>query len=419
MKLRKIIPALFFCLFLFAVSASAKTLQFTIGDNYVTVQDHIGIDSSVIDAAPFISNGRTLVPVRVIAETFGSKVEWDDPTDTVTISSKNNVIKLVIGSKAANVNGKSVALDVPANIYDSRTFVPIRFVTESLGYNVSYVDMTKDVIITDLPAIMNINGTKVSMETYNLIKYLDEYDFDGKKSAELVEYSKSVYSRIETAYKKYAYVFAKGDRISEAKKKEILAKLDEAYLDEDFLNDIVYGVYASWEEKLAYAELYDEKYAPEKQQPVYDETVIANAYKADYYSVDYIKIPEKNQDNLKKILAADEVVVAEGFDAAVEKFASDEAFEIVKGKVLLNKDVENPIFEIAIDLDENGVSEAVILDDGYYIIRKTALPPMTEEIRAIVIEKVSDDAVKEVEDNLKNMPVEYIVTSDNALDLAE
>ncbi len=422
MKLKKILPALFLFLFLFAVSASAKTLQLTIGDPYITVQDLRGIDTNNIDqegTAPFISNGRTLVPVRVIAESFGSKVGWDDPTDTVTITGKTTVIKLVIGSSTATVNGKNVKLDVPADIYNSRTFVPIRFVSEALGYNVSYVDMTKNVIISDLSAIMTIAGQNVTMDTYNLIKFFDEYDFEGKTSPELVEYSKNVYKRIESAYKKYNYVFSKGETLSEAKKKEINQKMYDAFEDEETLNKILDGVYVSWLEKLAYAEIYDEKYASDNLTPSFDETLIANKYKELYYSVDYIKIAEKNQDNLAKIIETEKAVAAEGFDTVYEKCAADETFSTVKGTVIAMDDSTNVLFDTSVDLEENGVSEAVILDDGYYIFKKSALPAISEEIKAQITENLAESAIKEREDELDGISVEVLISSDDALDLAE
>ena len=417
--LKKIIPVLFVCLFIFAIGASAKTLQLTIGDPFITVKDLKGIDTNKIDAAPFISNGRTLVPVRVIAESFGSKVGWDDATRTVTLTAGTKSIKLVIGSNVATVNGQSVKLDVPADIYGERTYVPIRFVTETLGYNVAYVDMTKDVVISDLPAIMDINGTKVTIDTYNLIKYFDKYDFTGKTSAELVEYSKDVYNRIETAYRKYSYVFAKGETISEAKKKEINEKMFNDFDDEDVLNNIVPGVYMSWQEKLAYAEIYDEKYAPEKQVPVYDETLVANSYNEKYYAVDYIKIGEKNQENLAKIIEIEQSIAADGWDAVEASLAEDAACSIVKGSLMAKEDYSNILFDTTVDLELNMVSEAVILEDGYYIARKVALPEISPEIKEELITHLADSAVKEVEDQLASIPCQYLVTSNDALDLAE
>ena len=90
------------------------------------------------DAVPFISNGRVMVPVRGVMEEFGATVEWLPATSQVSIKYKDKNVKLKIGSKTAEVNGKAVTLDVPATIKDGRTFIPTRFVAEQLGLKVGW-----------------------------------------------------------------------------------------------------------------------------------------------------------------------------------------------------------------------------------------------------------------------------------------
>lgn len=90
------------------------------------------------DAVPFISNGRVMVPVRGVMEEFGATVEWLPATSQASIKYKDKNVKLKVGSKAAEVNGKTVALDVPATIKDGRTFIPTRFVAEQLGLTVGW-----------------------------------------------------------------------------------------------------------------------------------------------------------------------------------------------------------------------------------------------------------------------------------------
>jgi len=84
------------------------------------------------DAKPFIDNGRTLVPFRVIAEALGAKVDWDGAQKKVTITKEESLVEIIIGNKTAKVNDTDVNLDVPAVVTKSRTFVPLRFVGESL-----------------------------------------------------------------------------------------------------------------------------------------------------------------------------------------------------------------------------------------------------------------------------------------------
>ncbi|RIX60586.1 hypothetical protein D3P08_00270 [Paenibacillus nanensis] len=89
---------------------------------------------------PIIKNGTTLVPFRKLFETLGFKVDWiETKTYRQAIGTKSSLtIKLTIDSKTAKVNDKDVALSVPAQIISGKTMVPLRFISENSGYQVSY-----------------------------------------------------------------------------------------------------------------------------------------------------------------------------------------------------------------------------------------------------------------------------------------
>ncbi|MDR1540943.1 MAG: copper amine oxidase N-terminal domain-containing protein [Clostridiales bacterium] len=91
-----------------------------------------------------IENSRTLVPVRIISEILGAKVEWDGNARTVEISDRGVLINLKIGSADASAGGKAYTLDAPAKIFSDRTYVPIRFIAEALGAEVGYIDNLSD-----------------------------------------------------------------------------------------------------------------------------------------------------------------------------------------------------------------------------------------------------------------------------------
>lgn len=105
----------------------------------------------VFDVDPFIEDGRTMVPFRAIFEAADSTVMWDQDTETViavkTEPKGTTSIALQIGSSEAFVNGVKVTLDKPALIKDERTFVPLRFVMESLGAKVDWDNDNYSVII--------------------------------------------------------------------------------------------------------------------------------------------------------------------------------------------------------------------------------------------------------------------------------
>ena len=90
------------------------------------------------DAAPYIADGRVLVPMRGILDPLGYTIHWQEHTQTVLAISKDTTISLPIHSKTAIVNGKQVPLDVPAEIKNGRTFVPLRFLSENSGAEVTW-----------------------------------------------------------------------------------------------------------------------------------------------------------------------------------------------------------------------------------------------------------------------------------------
>ena len=101
------------------------------------------------DQPPVIQNGRTLVPLRAIFEAMNASVEWDEATKTVTAKRANITVKLKVGSAQLYVNGKSVTLDVPAQIIGGRTMVPARAVAESFGANVDWDSIRQTVVIIE------------------------------------------------------------------------------------------------------------------------------------------------------------------------------------------------------------------------------------------------------------------------------
>lgn len=102
-------------------------------------------ESVLLDAAPFISQeGRTLVPIRFVSEAMDNEVGWNGETREVTI---NNNIVLQIDSVNAYVDGNQTTLDTAPVIVNDRTMVPIRFISEGLGYEVGWNEETREVTI--------------------------------------------------------------------------------------------------------------------------------------------------------------------------------------------------------------------------------------------------------------------------------
>lgn len=98
---------------------------------------------------PRIENNRTLVPIRAVTESLGAKVEWDEETQTITISKGENIVVLQIGSTTVTVNGTEQECEVAPEIENGRTLVPLRIISESLDENVEWDENSKTVIIEE------------------------------------------------------------------------------------------------------------------------------------------------------------------------------------------------------------------------------------------------------------------------------
>jgi hypothetical protein len=124
----------------------ATEIVLTVGKKEILVKGKVNL----IDVAPFIDkvSGRTLVPVRFISEFLGFEVVWDAQAKTVTIKDSSKTIILTIGNKTILINGKAYKIDVTPLIKDSRTFVPLRFISEAFGYQVNWDAKTQTVTIS-------------------------------------------------------------------------------------------------------------------------------------------------------------------------------------------------------------------------------------------------------------------------------
>ncbi len=88
------------------------------------------------EGASFIDNqSRTMIPLRIISERLGHKVEWNNATRTASIDNK---VHITIGKKVVKTSKGDIVMDTVAILKDSRTYVPLRFVVEALGYEVTY-----------------------------------------------------------------------------------------------------------------------------------------------------------------------------------------------------------------------------------------------------------------------------------------
>ncbi|CAG7624983.1 copper amine oxidase N-terminal domain-containing protein [Paenibacillus allorhizosphaerae] len=161
-NLRKVcIPAIILCAALLPLSAFAdeapagKTVnvQLKLGEDKIIINEQ-----AVVVEKPYITNGATLVPLRVITSAFGAALSWDSETQTVGLKSGTTTISLQIGSTTATVNGKTEQLEAAAELANGTTMVPLRFIAEKFGAKVTFDEKTSSV---------NISGTQSASSSDN------------------------------------------------------------------------------------------------------------------------------------------------------------------------------------------------------------------------------------------------------------
>ncbi len=118
-----------------------------IGNENVTT----GSIQKVLEVPPFIQNSRTMVPFRFIGEELGAEIGWDGEERKVEYKLGENILELWIGNNTARINGEDVMLDEDPSIrpfiINSRTVVPVRFISETLGFEVTWNNETQEITI--------------------------------------------------------------------------------------------------------------------------------------------------------------------------------------------------------------------------------------------------------------------------------
>lgn len=150
LKTKLIFMGLFTIFMLIAIPVNAASIKINIDGQNVTYSQ-----------PAIVKDNRTLVPLRGIFEDLGADVKWDQKTKTVNAVRGNTNVKLTIGSKNAMVNGQAKALEVPAQVINNSTLVPLRFISESLGASVGWDAGSKTITIETSTTSSDLCGDPV------------------------------------------------------------------------------------------------------------------------------------------------------------------------------------------------------------------------------------------------------------------
>lgn len=135
-------------------------------------QIRVEVDGSPVrfdDAAPKMTGGRVLVPLRAVLEKMGAEIKFDPATSVVTAIRGDKTVVLRLGSREASVNGQVMLLDVPAQAVSGRTYIPLRFFGEALGADVGWraydelvtITTSEDGVDTNVPPIVGGGNLRI------------------------------------------------------------------------------------------------------------------------------------------------------------------------------------------------------------------------------------------------------------------
>lgn len=152
-----------FALCFIVLTITAAITAYGISDVYVSIN---GEPVNFTGQKPVVSNGRTLVPLRGVFEKLGVSVGWDGDSKTVTAVKGDTMVKIAIDDKSFSVNGVEYEMDVPARIMNNSTMVPVRVIAQSFGCIVNWDDSKRQVSIIYNEADSGIENMQYDFQTY-------------------------------------------------------------------------------------------------------------------------------------------------------------------------------------------------------------------------------------------------------------
>lgn len=168
------------------------------------------IDGKLQDGDVIIRESRTFVPLRFISENLGYKVEYFDETKDIKISNDKDVVELRVNSKDFSKNGEASEMDVKTFLRNNYTFVPLRFISEAFGKEVGWDEPSRSVYIGNKPAEFPKPAPKVSSNY--VVKDYPKYGFKllvPKDVDAKLEIKPAEYEQGVSVYSKYVNVEGK------------------------------------------------------------------------------------------------------------------------------------------------------------------------------------------------------------------
>lgn len=398
-----------------SMTAYANSIEFVIDNNVMYSDDaENGFVAHTLETAPYETQGRTMVPVRIVTESFGADVSWDETTKTVGIKAEGIEVTLTIDSEKAYVNGEEYILDVPATEINGRTMVPVRFVSEKLNYNVGYNDPFRAVYITNEQPVMTVGDITYNRDDLRAYNSL----FLSNETAE------TVYNSFVVNLEQFA-IFAQECA------KENLAFDNKSYNEfiesvkpdaDKIRTETMLMPYATLLETYgkahAYGRTLDIKVTTEDMERVFDE----NYFCAKHILFSYTDLEEgvekpasevaKLEDLAKKVLK--EAKSGADFDRLVDEYSEDPSKVMYPNGIPFTTGMMVKEFEEAVKALKIGeISDIVETEYGYHIIQRVELPALNDNLEEFMSNIVYAEKITEITDSLK---VNYEINVDFTFD---
>lgn len=110
-------------------------------------QAQVGGKTVTLDVAPVIKDGRTMVPLAFVSQSLGATVNWDNAKKEVSYKKGNTKVRMIVGQKSATVNDKTVTVDAAVYVENGRTMVPLAFIANALSAKTQWDNTTKMITI--------------------------------------------------------------------------------------------------------------------------------------------------------------------------------------------------------------------------------------------------------------------------------
>ena len=418
-----LLSLMFFC-FSTACVLAASTVEFTIGDTSVYTKTD-SVSKSTIPASPYIKNNRTMIPVRALCEAFNSTVSWDDATKTVTVFSDDIDISMVIGENKMFVNGEERQMDCASEIVDSTTFIPLRAVSENLGYYVYYVDSTKQIIVDDTPPAFEIGGVGIGYNQILTMYDINKYDASEIPDPSELEYANGVtlnntYQYLDQIYT--MYVIAQNNNISltDDEKAELAENINEIRNDETQKDKILSASMIKI--------LQDYKIAQKYLNILYSSDYISledaeKVYRENYVCAKHVLImtgDTRTDEDAKAIadLVYNRASAGEDFDLLVNEYGEDPGMTVNAGGYIFTENEMVAEFEQAsFSLQDNQISKPIKTTFGYHVIKRLPLPNNTDKIKEIKENLIYSYANQTIEDQNKSLEFNVNIPPEDFLHL--